>query len=344
MGDAGEETGAAAGDGEVGDVADVAVEDGLASGARPGSAPARHARVGEGADHRRRPRGRRRPARRPARRSGSTKEATMSRRAATTTTSTWGAAPSSAGHAADDLVLEHGLVERHRHLLLGLEADRRLHLLRVLDRRQAQRCGRRPAGCRCRAAPAWRACCSEKSVLERRGEAVRVERPRPRGRRRARAARSPTRSTRTEPLSASTSVAAMLPASMSRPTTAPSSSSLPGAVASTRTPLNRQKGRRPFALQLLISRRTWTDLREGAQVPVDAAGRRRAARRRRRGRGTGRTGSPSCGPTAPSRAIIARPTSEPASSATRIAGATLRPRKRPIVAASLTSPRPIPRG
>ena len=61
----------------------------------------------------------------------------MSRRAATTTTSTCGAPPSSAGDAADDLVLEHRLVERHRHLLLGLEADRRLHLLRVLDRRQA---------------------------------------------------------------------------------------------------------------------------------------------------------------------------------------------------------------
>ncbi len=40
-------------------------------------------------------------------------------------------------HAADHLVLEHRLVERHRHLLLRLEAHRRLHLLRILDRRQA---------------------------------------------------------------------------------------------------------------------------------------------------------------------------------------------------------------
>ena len=32
----------------------------------------------------------------------------------------------------------HRLVEGHRHLLLGLEADRRLHLGRVLDRGQAQ--------------------------------------------------------------------------------------------------------------------------------------------------------------------------------------------------------------
>ena len=61
----------------------------------------------------------------------------MSRRAATTTTSTCGAFPSSTGDAADHLVLEHRLVERHRDLLLGLEANRGIHLLRVLDDRQA---------------------------------------------------------------------------------------------------------------------------------------------------------------------------------------------------------------
>jgi hypothetical protein len=43
------------------------------------------------------------------------------------------------GHTAHDLMLQHRLVERHRDLLLGLEANRRLHLLGVLDRRQAQR-------------------------------------------------------------------------------------------------------------------------------------------------------------------------------------------------------------
>ena len=41
------------------------------------------------------------------------------------------------GNATDHLVLKHGLVERHRDLLLGLEADRCLHLLRILDHRQA---------------------------------------------------------------------------------------------------------------------------------------------------------------------------------------------------------------
>ena len=62
----------------------------------------------------------------------------MSRRAATTTTSTCGRGALLGRHPADHLVLEHGLVERHRDLLLRLEADRRLHLLRVLDQRQPQ--------------------------------------------------------------------------------------------------------------------------------------------------------------------------------------------------------------
>ena len=39
------------------------------------------------------------------------------------------------GRAAHDLVLENRLVDRHRNLLLRLEADRGLHLLRILDRR-----------------------------------------------------------------------------------------------------------------------------------------------------------------------------------------------------------------
>ena len=40
---------------------------------------------------------------------------------------------------ADHLPVEHRLVERHRDVLLGLEADRVLELVGVLDRRQAQR-------------------------------------------------------------------------------------------------------------------------------------------------------------------------------------------------------------
>ncbi len=52
MGDAGEEAGAAARHGEVGDVADVAVEDRLAGPLPRLQASAGHAGIGEGADHR----------------------------------------------------------------------------------------------------------------------------------------------------------------------------------------------------------------------------------------------------------------------------------------------------
>ena len=62
----------------------------------------------------------------------------MSRRAATATTSIL-RSPSSFCGVADDLPVEYGLVERHRDVVLGLEADRRLELVAVLDRRQAQR-------------------------------------------------------------------------------------------------------------------------------------------------------------------------------------------------------------
>jgi len=58
----------------------------------------------------------------------------------------------------------------------------------------------------------------------------------------------------------------MLPASISRPTTAPVFFCL---VRESTPTLNRQKGRRPFALQLLSYRKTWTDLLERAQIPVD---------------------------------------------------------------------------
>src|SRR4029077_2618021 len=40
------------------------------------------------------------------------------------------------GHAADDPVLDHRFLERHRDLLLGAEADRGIELVGVLDRRQ----------------------------------------------------------------------------------------------------------------------------------------------------------------------------------------------------------------
>ena len=53
-------------------------------------------------------------------------------------TSTCGRRVGLRGRAAHDLVLEDRLVDRHRNLLLGLESDRGLHFLRVLDRRQPQ--------------------------------------------------------------------------------------------------------------------------------------------------------------------------------------------------------------
>ena len=40
---------------------------------------------------------------------------------------------------SDDVVLEHGLVERHRDVILSLEAHRRLNLLGVLQRRKVER-------------------------------------------------------------------------------------------------------------------------------------------------------------------------------------------------------------
>ena len=59
----------------------------------------------------------------------------MSRRAATAITSIW-RSPSGRLPSGNDSVIEHRLVERHRDLVLRLEADRGLDLLRVLDQRQ----------------------------------------------------------------------------------------------------------------------------------------------------------------------------------------------------------------
>ena len=83
-------------------------------------------------------------------------------------------------------------------------------------------------------------------------------------------------------------------------------------------------------------------LGEGVEVPVDDLRRRRTARRGRRRPGTGRTGRPPCGRGGASTTIRRR--ASPSTSATSIAGATARPRNRPITAASLTSPMPIPAG
>ena len=123
----------------------------------------------------------------------------MSRRAATTTTSICGVRALLGRDAADDLVLEHRLVERHRHLLLGLEADGRVHLLRVLDRRQPQRADDDPLVADPEPHLLGELVLGEER-LQRLGEACPRRRPRPRGRRRARAARSPPRRSARMPL------------------------------------------------------------------------------------------------------------------------------------------------
>ena len=76
---------------------------------------------------------------RPALRSGASVASIISRRAATRITSIVGPDSSVAGGAADDPVVEDRLVERHRNLLLGLEADGGLLLGGVVDRGQPQR-------------------------------------------------------------------------------------------------------------------------------------------------------------------------------------------------------------
>ncbi len=136
-GDAGEEAGPALGDGEVGDVADVAVEDapgGCSSASTLGRASAD---LAEGADH---AEGREVDADRleagvaqglqrggdHVAAGGDDDHVDLRRRAV------HGCDP------ADHAVVDHGLLEGHRDLLLGGEADRGVELLRVLDRGQAQ--------------------------------------------------------------------------------------------------------------------------------------------------------------------------------------------------------------
>jgi hypothetical protein len=47
-----------------------------------------------------------------------------------------------AGRVADHLPVEHGLVERHRDVILSLEPDCGFELIGLLDRREAQRADR----------------------------------------------------------------------------------------------------------------------------------------------------------------------------------------------------------
>ena len=136
-GDAGEEAGAALGDSEVGDVADIAVEDGRGGGlAFALRWRARH--LAERADH------------------AEGREVDADRLQARVLQ--WlqrggdhvpaggdddhvdlGCGALDRADSADHTVVDHRLVQRHRDLLLGGEADRGGELVRVLDRRQPQR-------------------------------------------------------------------------------------------------------------------------------------------------------------------------------------------------------------
>ena len=268
LGDAGEEAGAPAGDGEVGDVAEVAVEDRLSragrstgGSARPflarsgacrrtpasariipkaerstptGSQPGAAHRLEEGADHV------------PA--GGDDDDVELRRRALL------------GRHAADDLVLEHRLVERHRHLLLGLKANRCLHLLRVLDRRQAQGAHDHALVADPEPDPLGELVLGEER-LQRARRSHRGRAPRPRGRRPAPAARSPRRSPRRRAvlLDLGRGDAAGLDVEADdRRRLLLLVSCIAGGCEPCARLSNRQKGRRPFALQLLIYRKTWT--------------------------------------------------------------------------------------
>ncbi len=199
VGDAGEEAGAATGDGEVGDVADAAVEDGAGGplAAARGSAAAASS-LGEGADHR----------------EGGEVDPDRLEPGAADRLEEGGDHVAAGGdddhvdlrrlallgrHAADHLVLEHRLVERHRHLLLGLEADRRLHFLRVLDRGQPHGADDDPLVADAEPHLLARACARRRAPSARR-RGGRRRAPRPRGRCPGRAGRSPRRPPATEPL------------------------------------------------------------------------------------------------------------------------------------------------
>ena len=118
---------------------------------------------------------------------------------------------------AERLVLEHRLVERHRDVVLRMEAHGRRDLLGVGQRRQVDRPHRRSAGWRRPSARACRACARGTARAAPR-RAPRRRRPRRRAARPAPARRPRHARLRWQP-SVRTWTAAAKPGSMSRPTT-----------------------------------------------------------------------------------------------------------------------------
>ena len=74
---------------------------------------------------------------------------------------------------ADDLPVEDGLVERHRDVVLGLEADCRLELVTVVDGGEAHRADRHPLVCDTHADVARKLLAGEE-LLDRLAERLRV--------------------------------------------------------------------------------------------------------------------------------------------------------------------------
>ena len=98
----------------------------------------------------------------------------MSRRAATATTSICGS-PSVAGATRPTTcAVEHRLVERHRDVVLGLEADGGRRAPPRPRSAAGAACGRRRAGWRSRAGRACESLCSDEELLQRVGERVGV--------------------------------------------------------------------------------------------------------------------------------------------------------------------------
>ena len=261
VGDAGEEAGAAARDGEVGDVADVAVEDGAARAARPArrrSAAARRRRPGRGSS--RRPRGRRRPARgrrgaaargrrrpcRGGRRRRSRRPAAAQPSSAGTPPTTW---CSSTAWSSGIGICSWAWKRTAASISFGssIAGSRRV--------RTTTRWLPIPSRTRFESL-----CCGEERLQRRRrgasGSSTSPSWKAPGVERRDRGAAHAA----TAPFSC-TSAAAMLPASMSRPTTLlvfclPMRMREPDGHRRPAFLIDR-KARRPFALQLLIPRKTW---------------------------------------------------------------------------------------